>query len=81
MLMREIIDFYSEDHTKHINALRGQNAEFFNVKLRGTFSYHRPLNGWIAPLVNMTSVRIKMNRCVANEIYVFPRHRMVHDSL
>ena len=33
MLYREIIAVCSEIHTKHINSLRGQNAEFVNVKL------------------------------------------------
>jgi len=33
MLYREIIAVCSEIHTKHINALCGQNVEFVNVKL------------------------------------------------
>jgi len=33
MLYREIIAVCSENHTKHINALCGQNVEFVNVKL------------------------------------------------
>jgi hypothetical protein len=33
MLYREIIAVCSEIHTKHINTLRGQNAELLNVKL------------------------------------------------
>jgi hypothetical protein len=33
MLYREIIAFYSEIHTKHLNILCGQNVEFVNVKL------------------------------------------------
>jgi hypothetical protein len=33
MLCREIIAVCSEIHTKHINALRGQNVELLNVKL------------------------------------------------
>jgi hypothetical protein len=32
MLYREIIAVCSEIHTKHINALCGQNIEFVNVK-------------------------------------------------
>jgi hypothetical protein len=35
MLYGEIIAVYSEIHTKHINALCGQNVEFVNVKLVG----------------------------------------------
>jgi len=33
MLYREIIAFFSEIHTKHINTLCGQNVELLNVKL------------------------------------------------
>jgi hypothetical protein len=33
MLYREIIIVCSQIHTKHINTLCGQNAEFVNVKL------------------------------------------------
>ena len=33
MLYGEIIAVCSEIHTKHINALWGQNVEFLNVKL------------------------------------------------
>ena len=33
MLYREIMAVCSEIHTKHINALCGQNVEFVNVKL------------------------------------------------
>jgi hypothetical protein len=32
MLCGEIIHIYSENHTKHMNTLRGQNIEFMNVK-------------------------------------------------
>jgi len=33
MLYREIISVCSEIHTKHVNALCGQNAESVNAKL------------------------------------------------
>jgi hypothetical protein len=33
MLYSEIIAVCSENHTKHINTLCGQNVEFVNVKL------------------------------------------------
>ena len=33
MLYREIIAICSQNHTKHINALCGQNVELLNVKL------------------------------------------------
>jgi hypothetical protein len=42
MLFREIIDVYSENHTKPINTLCGQNKELLTVKAGGmlTYSYH-----------------------------------------
>jgi len=33
MLYKEIIAFFSEIHTKHINTLCGQNVELLNVKM------------------------------------------------
>jgi hypothetical protein len=45
MLYGEIIAVCSEIHTKHINTLRGQNVEFVNVKLDGTYSNHWALKG------------------------------------
>jgi hypothetical protein len=38
MLCREIIALCSQIHTKHINALCGQNVELLNVKHGGIFS-------------------------------------------
>jgi hypothetical protein len=38
-LFEEIIAVHTENHTKHINTLRGQNAAAVNVKARGTYSY------------------------------------------
>ena len=40
MLYREIIAVCSQIHTKQINTLCGQNAEFVNVKPGGTYSDH-----------------------------------------
>jgi hypothetical protein len=40
MLFKETMAVYCEDHTKHVNTLCGQNAEFFNVKSGGTCSNH-----------------------------------------
>jgi len=39
MLYREIIAVCSEIHTKHIDTLCGQNAEWLNVELGGTYDY------------------------------------------
>jgi hypothetical protein len=41
--VKEIIIVYSENHTKHINTLCGQNAEVLNVKVGGTYNYHSAL--------------------------------------
>jgi len=51
MLYREIIAVCSQIHTKHINTVRGQNAEFVNVKPGGTYSDH-----WAELYVNIQSV-------------------------
>jgi hypothetical protein len=40
MLFEEIITVYSENNTKPINTLYGQNAELQNVKAGGTYNYH-----------------------------------------
>jgi len=45
MLYREIIAVRSEIHTKHINALCGQNVELPNIKLSGSYSNHWALKG------------------------------------
>jgi len=45
MLYREIIAVCSQIHTKHINALCGQNVELLNVKADGTYSDHWVLKG------------------------------------
>jgi hypothetical protein len=39
MLYREIITVFSQIHTKHINALCGQNVELLNVKLAVNFKF------------------------------------------
>jgi hypothetical protein len=39
-LFKEILAVYSENHTKHINTLCGQNAELLIVEAGGTYSYH-----------------------------------------
>jgi hypothetical protein len=40
MLFEEIIDVYSENHTKPMNTFRGQNAELSIVKAGDIYSYH-----------------------------------------
>jgi uracil DNA glycosylase len=47
ILFRKIITVYFERHTKQINALRAQNAEFFNVKVGGTYNKHCALKGYL----------------------------------
>jgi hypothetical protein len=41
MLFKEVIVAYSENPTKPINTLSGQNAELLIVKENGTCKYHR----------------------------------------
>jgi len=43
MLYREIIAVCSQIHTKHINALCGQNVELVNVKPGGKLRNHLAL--------------------------------------
>jgi len=45
MLYRKIIAVCSQIHTKHINALCGQNVELLSVKLGGTYGNYRALKG------------------------------------
>jgi hypothetical protein len=45
MLYREPIAVCSEIHTKHINALCGQNVAFLSVKPGGTYSNRWALEG------------------------------------
>jgi hypothetical protein len=40
MLLKEIIAVYTENHTKPINILCGQNAEELIIKTGGTHGYH-----------------------------------------
>jgi hypothetical protein len=46
MLFRGKISFFCENHTKHTVALRWQDAEFYYVKLDGTYSKHWALKGY-----------------------------------
>ena len=48
MLYREIIAVCSQIHTKHINTLCGQNAEFLNVTAGGIYSDHWALEGYMS---------------------------------
>jgi hypothetical protein len=38
MLFKEIIAVHSENHMKHLSALWGQNAEFFNFRGDSTYN-------------------------------------------
>ena len=40
MLYSEIIAVCSQIHTKHINTVCGQNVEFLDVKVCGTYRNH-----------------------------------------
>jgi len=51
MLYREIIAFFSQIHTKHINTPCGLNVEFVNVKPGGTYTDH-----WSQLYINIQSV-------------------------
>jgi hypothetical protein len=54
MLYREIIAVCSQNHTKHINTLCGQNAKFLNVKPCGTYSNHWAWKDYMTELIYWT---------------------------
>jgi hypothetical protein len=54
MLYREIIAVCSQIHTKHINTLCGQKAEFLNVKPGGPYNDHCNLKGEIGHVLVVT---------------------------
>jgi hypothetical protein len=45
MLFKKIVTVYSENHTKPMTTLCGQNAELVFVEVGGTYSYHWVLKG------------------------------------
>jgi hypothetical protein len=45
MLFKEIITFYSENHTKPVDTTSGQDAEVLHVKTVDTHSYYWFLKG------------------------------------
>jgi hypothetical protein len=57
----EIIAIYSENYTRPINTLCGQNAELLNVKMNGTHScqcalqFQRQLSEQAAPSISYTA--------------------------
>jgi hypothetical protein len=56
MLYREIIAVCSEIHTKHINALCGQNAECLTVAPGGTYSNHVNLKAYTLQSCSMCTL-------------------------
>jgi hypothetical protein len=46
MLFKEIIAAHSENHTKLINTVCGQNVELVLVKSGGTYNYHWALKDY-----------------------------------
>jgi hypothetical protein len=45
MLFRERRAVYCDEYTENTDTLLVQNAEFFHVEARGTYSDYRALNG------------------------------------
>jgi hypothetical protein len=68
MLYREIIALCSQIHTKHINTLCGQEAEFVNVKPGGTYN-----NQWALKGLLLTHNRIYSPYCPHQQNPVQPR--------
>lgn len=55
MLFREISTVYSENHTKYINTLFGQNAKCFNIKAASPYICHYALKGYQCLLLSNLS--------------------------
>ena len=66
MLYRKTIAVCSEIHTKHINAICGQNVEFFNDP-RGTHSNHWALKGWQWCLTRYFGVEMTFYTSISEE--------------
>jgi hypothetical protein len=45
MMFKEIIVFYSQSHTKHINSLCGHGVELLITEVSGKYNYHLTLKG------------------------------------
>jgi len=58
MLYREIMAVCSQIHTKHINTLRGQNVELFNVKL----AVRIVTTGFYRVNIQLVTVKTHMNK-------------------
>jgi hypothetical protein len=45
MLFREIMTVYYKNHIKHLKTHFGQNQEYLDIKVGGTYYYHHALVG------------------------------------
>jgi hypothetical protein len=61
MLFKKIIALYSENHTKPLNTICGQNAELLNVKACGTYSYHWALECRVLQLSRTAWCHTRLN--------------------
>jgi sulfite reductase beta subunit-like hemoprotein len=71
MLYSEIIAVCSQIHTKHINTLCGQNAEFANVKPGGTYSDHWVIKRY-KPQGSQQLKKLEVKRITEQHIKSFP---------
>jgi hypothetical protein len=44
MLFRETVAVYCENHTEHTNTLCGQNADYWEINIHGTYSNDSTVN-------------------------------------
>jgi hypothetical protein len=44
MMLKEVMTVQSENHTKHINTLCGQNTALLSIKEGATYSYYLAFN-------------------------------------
>lgn len=57
ILFGEIIAVCCDSNTTLVTTICGQNAQIWNVKVGGTYSYHLVLKGWIARNVKLIQTR------------------------
>ena len=61
MLYSEIIAVCSQIHTKHINAVCGQNVELLDVRLSGTYSNHQAVKDYHLENCSKSSVNFSLS--------------------
>jgi hypothetical protein len=80
MLFTEIIALSSENHTKPINTLYGQNAELWTVKAGGTYTYHLAL-GWREEIKKPSFLSVCSESALSRFFYALSRSSVLFSIL